>query len=46
MDICSEPEKQFAYRYLRTSHAEAMGWSVDESASLLGAVLPTLKRWK
>lgn len=24
MDICSEPEKQFAYRYLRTSHAEAM----------------------
>lgn len=26
--------------------AEAMGWSVDESASLLGAVLPTLKRWK
>ncbi len=27
MDICSEPEKQFAYRYLRTSHAEAMGWS-------------------
>ena len=27
MDICSEQEKQFAYRYLRTSHAEAMGWS-------------------
>jgi len=27
MDICSEPEKQFAYRYLRTLHAEAMGWS-------------------
>ena len=27
MDICTEPEKQFAYRYLRTSHAEAMGWS-------------------
>ena len=27
MDICSGPEKQFAYRYLRTSHAEAMGWS-------------------
>ena len=26
--------------------AEAMGWSVDESASLLGAVLPTLKRWR
>ena len=26
--------------------AEYMGWSVDESASLLGAVLPTLKRWR
>ena len=26
--------------------AEAMGWTVDESASLLGAVLPSLKRWK
>lgn len=26
--------------------AEAMGRTVDESASLLGAVLPTLKRWK
>lgn len=26
--------------------AEAMDWTVDESASLLGAVLPTLKRWK
>ncbi|WP_317393004.1 zinc ribbon domain-containing protein [Slackia piriformis] len=26
--------------------ADAMGWSVDESASLLGAVLPTLERWK
>lgn len=26
--------------------AEAMDWTVDESASLLGAVLPSLKRWK
>ena len=26
--------------------AEVMGWTVDESASLLGAVLPTLKRWR
>lgn len=26
--------------------AEAMSWTVDESASLLGAVLPSLKRWK
>ena len=25
--------------------AEAMGWTVDEAASLLGAVLPTLRRW-
>lgn len=25
---------------------EYMGWTVDESASLLGAVLPTLERWK
>ena len=26
--------------------AEYMGWTVDESASLLGAVHPTLERWK
>ena len=26
--------------------AEAMDWTVDESASLLGAVLPTLERWR
>ena len=26
--------------------AEAMGWTVDEAASLLGAVLPTLRRWR
>ena len=26
--------------------AEAMDWTVDEAASLLGAVLPTLERWK
>ena len=25
--------------------SEAMGWSVDEAASLLGAILPTLERW-
>lgn len=25
--------------------AEAMGWTVDEVASLLGAVLPTLRCW-
>ncbi len=31
MDICTEPEKLFAYRYLRTSHAEAMGWSAIKS---------------
>ena len=26
--------------------AEAMGWTLDESVSLLGAILPNLKRWK
>ena len=26
--------------------AEAIGWTVDEAASLLGTVLPTLERWK
>lgn len=26
--------------------AESMGWTVDESASLLGSVLPNLKRWR
>lgn len=26
--------------------AQAMGWTVDEAASLLGAVLPTLDRWR
>ena len=31
MDICTETEKQFAYRYLRTSHSEAMGWSAIKS---------------
>lgn len=31
MDLCTEPEKQFAYRYLRTSHSEAMGWSAIKS---------------
>ena len=25
--------------------AKAMGWTADEAASLLGAVLPTLRRW-
>lgn len=31
MDLCTEPEKQFAYRYLRTSTSEAMGWSAIKS---------------
>ncbi len=26
--------------------AEAMGWTIDEAASLLGAILPTLDRWR
>ena len=25
--------------------AKAMGWTADEAASLLGAALPTLRRW-
>lgn len=31
MDICTPREKEFAYRYLRTSHSEAMGWSAIKS---------------
>lgn len=31
MDLCTEEEKQFAYRYLRTSTSEAMGWSAIKS---------------
>lgn len=31
MDICTEEEKQFAYRYLRSSTAEALGWSAIKS---------------
>ncbi|HIR91237.1 MAG TPA: zinc ribbon domain-containing protein [Candidatus Limicola stercorigallinarum] len=26
--------------------AEAMGWTTDEAASLLGTILPTLRRWR
>ena len=36
MDICTEPEKQFAYRYLRTSHSEAMGWSAITQTYMRG----------
>ena len=36
MDICSEPEKQFAYRYLRTSHAEAMAGVHQVRMGVLG----------
>lgn len=31
MDICTEEERQFAYRYLRSSMAEALGWSAIKS---------------
>jgi len=31
MDICKDNEKQFAYKYLRTSTSEAMGWSAIKS---------------
>lgn len=55
-DFCRRCYDDGAYTYETTMEdmiedcaprmAEAMGWTVDESASLLGAVLPTLKRWK
>lgn len=31
MDICNDAEKQFAYRYLRSSPSEALGWSAIKS---------------
>lgn len=31
MDICNDEEKQFAYRYLRTTPSEALGWSAIKS---------------
>ncbi len=31
MDICNEDERQFAYRYLRSSTSEALGWSAIKS---------------
>ena len=45
MDICNEEEKQFAYRYLRTSTSEAMGWSAIKSvwASPAGIAMTTMQ---
>lgn len=31
MDLCTEEQRQFAYRYLRSSMAEALGWSAIKS---------------
>ncbi len=31
MDVCTAEEKQFAYRYLRSSMSEALGWSAIKS---------------
>lgn len=31
MDLCNEEERQFAYRYLRSSMSEALGWSAIKS---------------
>ena len=54
-DLCRWCYDEGAYTYETTMDemiedcaprmAEAMGWTVDEAASLLGAVLPTLRRW-
>lgn len=39
MDICKPHEQQFAYRYLRTSTTEAMGWSAIKSVWASAAVI-------
>ena len=54
-DFCRWCYDQGAYTYETTMEemiedcaprmAEYMGWSVDECASLLGAILPNLRRW-
>ena len=54
-DFCRWCYDQGAYTYETTMEemiedcaprmAEHMGWSVDECASLLGAILPNLRRW-
>lgn len=31
LDLCTDEERDFAYRYLRTTHNEAMGWSAIKS---------------
>ncbi len=45
MDICKHHEKEFAYRYLRTSTNEAMGWSAIKSvwASCANLAMTTLQ---
>lgn len=54
-DFCRWCYDQGSYTYETTMEemiedcaphmAEHMGWSVDECASLLGAILPNLRRW-
>ena len=55
-DFCTWCYDDGAYTYETTMEdmiedcaprmSEAVGWSIDECASLMGAVLPTLKRWR
>ena len=55
VDFCRWCYDRGAYTYETTMEemiedcaprmAEHMGWSVDECASLLGAILPNLRRW-
>lgn len=45
MDICNDDEKQFAYRYLRSSHSEALGWSAIKTlwASCANITMTTMQ---
>lgn len=45
MDICNEDEKQFAYRYLRSSTSEALGWSAIKTvwASCANITMTTMQ---
>ena len=55
-DFCTWCYDDGAYTYETTMEdmiedcaprmSEAVGWSIDECASLMGAVLPTLMRWR
>lgn len=45
MDICNDAEREFAYRYLRTSRSEGMGWSAIKSvwASCANITMTTMQ---